>query len=279
MDYNQFEGVIPEGAYGGGTVMIWDKGVWAPIAEDRLGDEAEVDRQLAKGDLKFVLLGKKLLGSWVLVRTRGGRQWLLIKHRDEYAGEEDLTVSKPRSVVSGRTMAEIGRAAGGSPRQLQQAAGADPAAPPPACAGPPDGGARGRDGGDAIPTAPPPRARPPALHGAERGLARLRPPLPRRLARPGFRRGGFGRQQDARPGPRAVALLADGRRHRGDPRRRARRPAHQSPQGVLAEARAHEARPAPVLRRRGARPAAASPGPRDGDEALPERSIPGRSSS
>jgi bifunctional non-homologous end joining protein LigD len=129
MDYNQFEGVIPEGAYGGGTVMIWDKGVWSPIAQDRLGDEAEVDRQLAKGDLKFVLLGEKLLGSWVLVRTRGGRQWLLIKHRDEYASTEDLTVSRPRSVVSGRTLAEIGRAAGASPRQLEQAAGADPTEP------------------------------------------------------------------------------------------------------------------------------------------------------
>jgi len=132
MDYNQFEGVIPEGAYGGGTVMIWDKGAWAPIAGDRLGDEAEADRQLKKGDLKFVLLGEKLLGSWVLVRTRGGRQWLLIKHRDEYASQEDLTVSKPRSVVSGRTMAEIGQAAGASAHQLQLAAGADPAALPPA---------------------------------------------------------------------------------------------------------------------------------------------------
>jgi bifunctional non-homologous end joining protein LigD len=131
MDYNQFEGVIPEGAYGGGTVMIWDKGVWAPIAEGRLGDEADADRQLAKGDLKFVLLGTKLQGSWVLVRTRGGRQWLLIKHRDAYAGGADLTIAKPRSVVSGRTMAEIGRAAGASPRQLQLAAAADPAAPPP----------------------------------------------------------------------------------------------------------------------------------------------------
>jgi bifunctional non-homologous end joining protein LigD len=132
MDYNQFEGVIPEGAYGGGTVMIWDKGVWAPIADNRLGDEREADRQLAKGELKFVLLGKKLQGSWVLVRTRGTRQWLLIKHRDEYASGEDVTVTQPRSVVSGRTMAEIGRAAGASPRQLEQAAAADPAAPPPA---------------------------------------------------------------------------------------------------------------------------------------------------
>jgi bifunctional non-homologous end joining protein LigD len=132
MDYNQFEGVIPEGAYGGGTVMIWDKGVWAPIAQDRLGDEADTDRQLAKGDLKFLLLGEKLQGSWVLVRTRGTRQWLLIKHRDEYASREDLTVSQPRSVVSDRTMAEIGRAAGASPRQLEQAVGADPPAAPPA---------------------------------------------------------------------------------------------------------------------------------------------------
>jgi bifunctional non-homologous end joining protein LigD len=126
MDYNQFEGVIPEGEYGGGTVMIWDKGIWAPVAQNRLGDEDEAERQLKKGDLKLVLLGEKLLGSWVLVRTRGGRQWLLIKHRDEYASQEDLTASKPLSVVSGRSMAEIARAAGASPRQLQQAAGTDP---------------------------------------------------------------------------------------------------------------------------------------------------------
>jgi bifunctional non-homologous end joining protein LigD len=127
MDYNQFEGVIPEGEYGGGTVMIWDKGIWAPTAEGQLGGEEEVDRQLAKGDLKFVLLGEKLAGSWVLVRTqRGDRQWLLIKHRDQYASDEDVTITKPLSVVSGRTMAEIAMAAGASPRQLQQAAGADP---------------------------------------------------------------------------------------------------------------------------------------------------------
>ena len=69
LDYNQFEGVIPEGEYGGGTVMIWDRGVWAPVADNKLGDDADVDRQLAKGELKFVLLGKKLAGSWTLVRT------------------------------------------------------------------------------------------------------------------------------------------------------------------------------------------------------------------
>ena len=126
MDYNQFEGVIPEGQYGGGTVMIWDKGIWAPVVQNRLGDENDIDRQLEKGDLKFVLMGAKLSGSWVLVRTRGSRQWLLIKHKDEYVNKEDLTVTRPRSVVSGRSMAEIGRAAGASPRQLEQAAAADP---------------------------------------------------------------------------------------------------------------------------------------------------------
>jgi bifunctional non-homologous end joining protein LigD len=128
LDYNEFEGVIPEGEYGGGTVMIWDEGVWAPVADDRIGTEADVDRQLAKGDLKFVLLGRKLQGSWVLVRTRN-RQWLLIKHRDEYVTADDITVTSPRSVVSGRTMAEIAQAAGASPRQLEQAASTDPAAP------------------------------------------------------------------------------------------------------------------------------------------------------
>jgi bifunctional non-homologous end joining protein LigD len=132
MDYNQFEGVIPEGEYGGGTVMIWDRGVWAPAGAGGLGDGAEAERQLRKGELKFVLLGDKLAGSWVLVRTRGSRQWLLIKHRDGYASDEDLTVTRPRSVVSGRTMAAIARAAGASPGQLRQAAAADPPVAAPA---------------------------------------------------------------------------------------------------------------------------------------------------
>jgi bifunctional non-homologous end joining protein LigD len=129
LDYNQFEGVIPEREYGGGTVMIWDKGVWAPATPRGLGDEDEADRQLKKGDLKFVLLGEKLAGSWVLVRTRRERQWLLIKHRDQYASDEDLTTTRPLSAVSGRTMGEIAQAAGASPRQLEQAATADPVSP------------------------------------------------------------------------------------------------------------------------------------------------------
>jgi bifunctional non-homologous end joining protein LigD len=122
MDYNQFEGVIPEGEYGGGTVMIWDRGTWTPETDD-------VNRALSKGDLKFTLHGRKLTGSWVLVRIRGERQWLLIKHRDAAVSSEDLTVTKPLSVVSRRTMAGIARAAGASPRQLALAVAVDPPRP------------------------------------------------------------------------------------------------------------------------------------------------------
>ena len=118
MDYNGFEGVIPEGEYGGGTVMIWDRGTWEPEAPD-------VGAALARGELKFRLHGRKLNGSWVLVRTRN-RQWLLIKHRDRFASAEDVTVTRPLSVVSRRTMAGIARAAGATPRQLELAAAADP---------------------------------------------------------------------------------------------------------------------------------------------------------
>ena len=121
MDYNDFEGVIPEGEYGGGTVMIWDRGTWEP-------EVADVGAALARGDLKFALHGKKLSGSWVLVRTRN-RQWLLIKHRDAAVSKDDLTVSRPLSVVSRRTMAGIARAAGATPRQQTLALAADPPRP------------------------------------------------------------------------------------------------------------------------------------------------------
>jgi bifunctional non-homologous end joining protein LigD len=118
MDYNGFEGVIPEGEYGGGTVMIWDRGTWEPETSD-------VGAALARGELKLRLHGRKLNGSWVLVRTRN-RQWLLIKHRDRFASTEDVTVTHPLSVVSRRTMAGIARAAGATPRQLELAVAADP---------------------------------------------------------------------------------------------------------------------------------------------------------
>jgi bifunctional non-homologous end joining protein LigD len=132
MDYNHFEGVIPEGEYGGGTVMIWDHGTWEPEMPDHSPAPGGVDfvsKALAKGQLKFRLHGKKVRGSWVLVRTGGPRSWLLIKHRDAVASAEDLTLTRPLSVVSRRTMAGIAKAAGATPRQLEQAAGADPERP------------------------------------------------------------------------------------------------------------------------------------------------------
>ena len=98
IEYGTFEGVIPEG-YGAGIVMLWDVGTWSPQVDD-------VDGALKKGDLKFTLNGYKLKGSWVLVRTGGswagggGRSWLLIKHRDDWAGDVDITEFAPRSVKS-----------------------------------------------------------------------------------------------------------------------------------------------------------------------------------
>jgi bifunctional non-homologous end joining protein LigD len=102
IEYGTFEGVIPSG-YGAGIVMLWDQGTWTPQVDD-------VDAALKKGDLKFTLDGYKLKGSWVLVRTsgrypggggsEGGRTWLLIKHKDEWAGDVDITEFAPKSVKS-----------------------------------------------------------------------------------------------------------------------------------------------------------------------------------
>ncbi|WP_343712869.1 DNA ligase D [Inquilinus sp.] len=116
--YGDFEGTIPKGQYGGGTVQLWDRGFWAP--EGR----ASPQQQLAKGELKFSLEGDRLHGSWVLVRlrrdrTRGKRtNWLLIKHRDEHAveAEGDAVLAEDRSVASGRAMAEIAGGRGRGPK-------------------------------------------------------------------------------------------------------------------------------------------------------------------
>jgi bifunctional non-homologous end joining protein LigD len=123
IEYNRFEGIIPAGEYGGGTVMIWDRGHWTPESPD-------VDAALEKGELKFSLSGEKLGGSWVLIRTRSRSHqskpaWLLIKRQDEWAKTEDITVTTPRSVVSRRLLLEIARDEGGD---LQKAADGDPPA-------------------------------------------------------------------------------------------------------------------------------------------------------
>jgi bifunctional non-homologous end joining protein LigD len=112
IEYGEFEGVIPDG-YGAGVVMLWDRGTWTPETDD-------VDAALKKGDLKMTLDGYKLKGSWVLVRTRGwsggqrgagakddGKSWLLIKHRDDWAGPIDITTFAPNSVKSEGTFRDI----------------------------------------------------------------------------------------------------------------------------------------------------------------------------
>lgn len=122
IEYASFEGTIPEGQYGAGTVELWDRGTWEPEVPD-------VDAALRKGDLKFTLHGNRLKGSWVLVRTRGlgGNQnrsaWLLIKHRDEYASTKDVTTD-PRSVSSARTLAGISKIAKAKRSQGERAGAA-----------------------------------------------------------------------------------------------------------------------------------------------------------
>ncbi len=106
LEYGDFEGTIPAGEYGGGTVMVWDRGTWEPIT-----DEAE---GYAKGSLKLRLSGEKLHGGFALVRLKrreGDKRdnWLLIKERDEHArplAAGDV-LEEDRSVMTGRTMAEI----------------------------------------------------------------------------------------------------------------------------------------------------------------------------
>jgi len=107
VSYIHFEGVIPTGNYGAGTVMVWDTGTW-----EAQGQESAAE-MLARGDLKFALHGKKLRGSFVLARMRSrrpaskGNEWLLIKHRDEYSVPRYDIDQYDDSVVSGRSMAKI----------------------------------------------------------------------------------------------------------------------------------------------------------------------------
>jgi bifunctional non-homologous end joining protein LigD len=110
MEYGGFEGSIPKGQYGGGTVMLWDEGTWEPVGD--------ADESLAKGNLKFILHGKKLQGKWVLVRMGGKAaneakpNWLLIKEHDEYeqtAKDEPIVEKEPNSVLTNRDMEAIAR--------------------------------------------------------------------------------------------------------------------------------------------------------------------------
>jgi len=123
LGYGDFEGTIPKDQYGGGTVQLWDRGYWSPEGDPHAG--------LKSGDLKFSLKGKRLSGSWVLVRMRrdrfGGKRtnWLLIKHRDQAAhdGDGDALLKDPRSIASGRTLEEIAQGTGKRPTPFMTAKG------------------------------------------------------------------------------------------------------------------------------------------------------------
>jgi bifunctional non-homologous end joining protein LigD len=119
LDYGDFEGTIPKGQYGGGTVQLWDRGYWQSIGE------RDPKAQLKKGELKFQLQGQRLNGSWVLVRMRndrdGGKRtnWLLIKHRDAFAGDATAVtkmMTEDKSVASGRAMKAIAAGTGPGPK-------------------------------------------------------------------------------------------------------------------------------------------------------------------
>lgn len=112
IDYNTFEGTIPKGEYGGGTVMLWDRGTYAP--DKSSGDDEETVRSgYARGDLKITFFGERMRGSWALVRMKSRDQssskpqWLFIKHRDEFASTDDIVADNMTSVETGRTMDEI----------------------------------------------------------------------------------------------------------------------------------------------------------------------------
>lgn len=126
--YGDFEGTIPAGQYGGGTVMLWDRGWWAPEPG------FDLEKGLKKGEIKLVFAGERMKGGWVLVRInndkKGGKRenWLLIKHRDEFAVEGDLDFLEDTSfsIASGRTMDKIAAGKGKAPTPFMTKAGPTP---------------------------------------------------------------------------------------------------------------------------------------------------------
>jgi bifunctional non-homologous end joining protein LigD len=123
LDYGDFEGTIPKGQYGGGSVQLWDRGYWMP-------EESDPAAAIKKGELKFAVEGERLHGEWVLVRIKNRQpgdkknNWLLLKHRDEFARDDDggALLAEDRSVASGRTMAEIAAGKGRGPKPFILAA-------------------------------------------------------------------------------------------------------------------------------------------------------------
>ncbi|HEY3731451.1 MAG TPA: DNA ligase D, partial [Steroidobacteraceae bacterium] len=124
LDYGDFEGTIPRGQYGGGTVQLWDRGYWKPV------NGVAPERALKAGELKFELDGQRLHGGWVLVRMRRDAEdgkrtnWLLIKHRDEAAdaAHAESLLQEDRSVASGRAMTQITAGRGKAPTAFMRGA-------------------------------------------------------------------------------------------------------------------------------------------------------------
>jgi len=120
LDYASFEGVIPEGEYGGGQVIVWDRGTYSPdeggelLFDDRERAQEQMRNGLAQGKISVFLRGEKLKGSWTLVKTKRG-DWLLIKHRDEYAQSEHNILDDGKSVISGLSIEDLkaGKVPGG----------------------------------------------------------------------------------------------------------------------------------------------------------------------
>jgi bifunctional non-homologous end joining protein LigD len=171
LDYGDFEGTIPKGEYGGGTVMLWDRGFWIPEGTKTTEDA------LQAGDLKFTLEGDKLKGSWVLVRMRGDKfggkrtNWLLIKHRDADSTDVsgDTVLEEDRSVASGRTMQQIAEGKGRRPKPFMLATAT------PGKADAVWNSTRTEDGGKEL-APPPPQARAAAAENAKVAkLKRVKP--------------------------------------------------------------------------------------------------------
>jgi bifunctional non-homologous end joining protein LigD len=111
-NYRDFEGTIPEGNYGAGTVIVWDEGTYEPLEEikGKKNQDKHLLKQLKDGSIKIVMHGKKMKGEWALVKThQSENSWLLIKHRDKYASTDDIT-AKEKSVISGKTLEQIEKA-------------------------------------------------------------------------------------------------------------------------------------------------------------------------
>lgn len=110
-DYRDFEGIIPKGSYGAGEVIVWDTGIYLPMEADAKNTKKEneklIEKGLRKGDLKFILLGKKLKGEFALVKMKtGDNSWLLIKKNDEYSTSSDI-LKKDRSAISTLTIKKL----------------------------------------------------------------------------------------------------------------------------------------------------------------------------